>query len=207
MSIATLQNEIAGMVHNSAYERKMMHRIPAAISVDRIQAVLAACRGKIALDIGCAGSQLHEAIKQVAVRVYGVDREGIDGDAKDLFKCDLDRQDPPTLDDVDIVICGEIIEHLSNPGFFLDRIHWYKCPILFTVPNAFSEIGRGQILKGTENVNIDHVAWYSWRTFRTLIERHGFQIDGFWWYGGDPLTSEGLLFLVKAAPEAKNGRA
>jgi hypothetical protein len=47
-----------------------------------------------------------------------------------------------------------------------------------------------------ENVNKDHGAWYSWKTLTTLLERHGFTIREFYWYGGDGPTAQGLIMVV-----------
>jgi 2-polyprenyl-3-methyl-5-hydroxy-6-metoxy-1,4-benzoquinol methylase len=190
------------MKHDYEYEKKMLHSIPVSTSVDRIQAILLACKDKTVLDIGYAGSDVHKIIKAVAKKVYGVDK--VPGDEKTYFCRDLDNTVGkfhdmlPRLPDVELIICGEVIEHLSNPGHFLSHLHDYTCPILISVPNAFSEIARRHLLTTKENVNIDHVAWYSYTTFSTLLTRYNFQIDSFWWYGGKPLVSEGLLFLVKS---------
>jgi hypothetical protein len=48
-----------------------------------------------------------------------------------------------------------------------------------------------------ENVNIDHVAWYSPRTLRTLLERARWNITEFAWYGGDPGVAEGLIAVAE----------
>jgi len=136
---------------------------------------------------------LHELIVKVAEKTYGVDKQDAD------ININLDKDQLPTLPDINFVVCGEVIEHLSNPGFFLDGLNKsYKCPVLLTVPNAFSSVGAAHYMKGYENVNTDHVAWYSWKTFTTLLTRHRFKVDAYWWYGGVPLFSEGLIFLAQA---------
>jgi len=50
---------------------------------------------------------------------------------------------------------------------------------------------------GIENVNRDHVAYYSYWTLHELVTRYGFEITEWHWYNGRPLFAEGLIFWVK----------
>lgn len=194
MSIDELLKQVmAG--RDPAYDAKMIHKIPVAESVDRNTAIINAVRGRVALELGCAESKLSGALSDIAKKLYGMDKADCEGE--NFIHVDFDRDDIPLLEDVEIVICGEVIEHLSNPGFFLDSLRKYSCHVMFTVPNAFTDIGRNHIAKGVENVNEDHVAYYSWKTFTTLLTRHKWEIDYFWWYNGKPGVAEGLIFLAR----------
>lgn len=186
---------------NPAYEAKMVHRVPNAPVVDRAQFILQRCSDKVVLDIGASGP-MHEAIVRVAKRCYGIDKPNrsdvLLGD--DVFGVDLD-DDPrsiPVLENVEIIVCGEVIEHLSNPGRFLESIRWlYECPVIITVPNAFSDAGMKAMARGIENVNLEHVAYYSYHTLKELVTRHGYGVREHYWYGGRPMFSEGLIFVVR----------
>jgi hypothetical protein len=68
---------------------------------------------------------------------------------------------------------------------------------VITVPNAFAQAGRSHMLRGVENVNVDHVAWYSHRTLKTLLERVGYDIKEFHWYRGVPYLAEGLIVVTE----------
>ena len=171
------------------YDSRMMHRIPAAKSVTRHEYIREACKDKAVLDIGGSGP-LAEIIKQVAKSYRNVDKNNAD------FCVDLDKERVPVVEGIELVVCGEVVEHLSNPGFFLDGLSEYKVPVIFTVPNSFTKIGTRWINKGIENVNQDHVAYYSYYTFSNLLRRHGFKTDAFLWYNGSPGTAEGLIFLA-----------
>ena len=171
------------------YDHRMMHRIPVAASVVRHEFVKEACKDKVVLDIGGSGP-LAELIKQSAKSYQNIDKNNAD------HCVDLDKTKVPIIDGIELVICGEVVEHLSNPGLFLDGLSEYKVPVIFTVPNSFTKIGTRWIKKGIENVNADHVAYYSYYTFSNLLKRHGFKIDGFSWYNGEPGTAEGLIFLA-----------
>ncbi len=171
------------------YAAKMLHPVPDTESVDRTIWLVKELKGKRVLHFGSAGP-LHGILKQVA-EMYGADREG---------NCDfaLDVETDPLPDgEYDYILCGEILEHLSNPGVFLEKLKQYDCPIIITVPNAFSETGFFWLKKGAENVNKEHVAYYSYTTLKVLIERHGYREIGFYWYNGEPLFAEGLIFVIR----------
>jgi len=109
---------------------------------------------------------------------------------------DLDDFDEFPKFDVDIIVCGEVFEHLANPGRVLKALREYQKPVVVTVPNAFSDSGHFSVSRGIENVNKDHVAYYSYWTLRELVTRYGFTIYDWYWYNGKPLTAEGLIFWL-----------
>lgn len=187
------------------YIRKMMHRIPDAPVVDRVKYILDRCKGKRVLNLGCASGALHQQIKEVAPYAIGADKH----EPADLMR-DFDAFDKDDVFStrgtaygstpaIEIVIAGEILEHLSNPGNLLSALKnmTIQCPILITTPNAFSEPSVRWSRQGYEQVNADHVAWYSYWTLKALVERYGFRIREWAWYGGKPITAEGLIFLVE----------
>lgn len=177
------------------YAAKMLHAVPDAEVVDRAKFILERCKGQVVLDVGASGP-MHEAIVKVAAKVYGIDRQDGDG----VVGIDLDDYHAalPVFADVTRIVCGEVLEHLSNPGWFLKRLRAaYRCETIITVPNAFAEAGRGQLKRGTEVVNRDHVSWYSYKTLSVLLERHSYVVNGFWWYNGQPYTAEGLIVVTE----------
>lgn len=186
---------------NPAYEAKMIHRVPDAGVKDRRTFILSRCEWKVVLDIGASGP-MHEAIVQVAKRCYGIDKPNRSDVllGADVIGVDLDdlESNLPLFDDVDIVVCGEVLEHLSCPGWLLHRLKSiYRCPVIITVPNAFSEAGMKAMARGIENVNLEHVAYYSYHTLKELVTRHGYEVAEHYWYGGRPMFSEGLIFVVR----------
>lgn len=187
MSIEALYREITSQGPTAEYVAKQLHPIPYAKVVDRIEFIAGKVKGKAVLDIGSSGL-LRDVLKEVCKLT------GIDKDAGSDIRCDVEFEPMPE-GDYDIVVAGEILEHLSNPGMFLDNLKRYSCPIIITVPNAFSHnSGR----TGTENVNPEHVAWYSFNTLKALVERHGYKVDEWYWQNGKPYTAEGLIFVVSS---------
>jgi len=163
--------------------------------------------GKKVLHIGCsdwpdtsdklkAGTLLHQYLNKFASELYGLDisKEGIDimagSGAKNVFFGDiyyLHNNNNLLNKKFDILVVSEIIEHLLNPGIALDSIKKYivatnpKCKIIFTVPNYhnfFFSFLSGIFCR--ETVHPDHKFYFSYRTFRNLIESCGFKVEDFY---------------------------
>src|SRR5687767_10455391 len=100
---------------------------------------------------------LHGLISKVATRAVGIDYlekevaiikekygyEGYYGDATDLDNCQLDEQ-------FDVIICGELIEHITSPGLMLEGIKRFMKKdsiLIITTPNVWSRDYRSQIGK------------------------------------------------------------
>ena len=165
--------------------------------VDRIQSIRALCDGKRVLDMGCCnhadfdrlseGGFLHAEIAKVAGELIGLDNDAAAvQQMKDLgFNALLgDAEHIPTsqLGLFDVVVAGELIEHLSNPGLFLDGARASLKPeglLAATVPNAWSFSRIKQLYKGIDDgdwTHSQHTCWYSKATIRTLFERHRFEV-------------------------------
>ena len=176
--------------------------------VQRTDFILAECAGKRVLHLGCANYPyteesikhnmlLHFQLEKVAAELYGLDfdKEGIEiltaHGSKNVFWADLEKLDDLELDRTfDIIIAGEMIEHLNNPGLFLSGLKRFMGPgskLVVTTINAYSAVRfvlyglrgrRGQ----TEFVHPDHVAYYSYSTLKLLVERHEMQVETFLFY-------------------------
>lgn len=195
--ISDILNECRGFgVHTPEYHEKMIHQIPSAGVVNRVGFIAERCRDKVVLSLGCSGPA-QKFVDEAAKRCYGMDKERQDREW--FVQCDLDEFTIlPAWPKVELVLMAEILEHLGNPQRLLKAVQAvYKCPAIITVPNAFSEVGTAHVLQGIENVNRDHVAYYSWKTLKTLVERCGYAIQEHWWYNGNPGVAEGLIFVVR----------
>ena len=153
------------------------------------------------LDLGFLGSKtymyshLHRFILKYALDITGVDIDKYRIQKIRLKYADaLDRRyicdDVTKLNNVtgkyDIIIAGELIEHLSDPGAFLDLLKTKLSDngiIIITTPNilSFRHIIR-HIINGVENIyrNNDikygHVVAFSKVLLERLCIRHGFRI-------------------------------
>ncbi len=176
--------------------------------VQRVDFIKKACVGKKVLHLGCTNYPytqeslennmlLHFEIAEVAGELYGFDfdQKGIDileeAGVKNLFRADLEKLEEVRLDETfDVIIAGEMIEHLSNPGLFLKGIQRFmnaRTNLVITTINAYSAMrfmiyglrGRGGAL---EPVHPDHVAYYSYKTLSLAIERENLQVRDFLFY-------------------------
>jgi 2-polyprenyl-3-methyl-5-hydroxy-6-metoxy-1,4-benzoquinol methylase len=161
--------------------------------------ILNQCKGKNVLDLGCVKSGLtvesfnkrdllHLKIRKVAENVIGVDndKEGIEFLVKqgtpNLICLDVQEIDKLQLYlPIDVIVAGEIIEHLANPGLCLKGILRFMKPndttLIVTVPNAFSFHSFLSVaIKRAELVMPDHNFYFSYRTLHSLLHRHGFRI-------------------------------
>lgn len=176
--------------------------------VQRVEFIKKACAGKKILHLGCtnypytrealaAGVLLHEQLAETAGELYGFDADqaGLDilaeAGTKHLFRADLENLESVELDEkFDVIIAGEIIEHLQNPGKFLAGIQRFMHPgtnLLITTINAFCAfrfIVYGLRGKGGENepVHPDHVAYYSYKTLSLAVKRENLQVRDFYFY-------------------------
>tara|TARA_B110000908_G_C10209131_1_gene429284 strand:- start:712 stop:1386 length:675 start_codon:yes stop_codon:yes gene_type:complete len=171
----------------------------------RLNQILEACKDKSVLHLGCTnspytlnsikeGTILHSKIELVAKELYGIDLdpEGVQIMLKAGFKniavANLEEKNNPFKEkDYDVIVAGEIIEHLSNPGQFLDNIKPLlskpNAKLIITTVNAFYalRIFTG-LFSGNESVHPDHVSYYSKRTLTRLLDMHGYKTEEFSYY-------------------------
>ncbi len=185
-----------------AYRKKYIHPIPAADVVQREKYILAQCTDKVVMDIGC-GNSLHEKIQKLSKKAYGIDVEGYD--FPNFHKCDVtipDEFSKLVFTDVELILCCDIIEHLSNPGVFLDTLKkmYPNTDKIICAPNFQAGFFKDYVKVGHENVNPEHVAYYSYHTLNNLLVRHKLEIKEFHWYENannyPQGFNEGVLFIA-----------
>jgi SAM-dependent methyltransferase len=171
--------------------------------VQRLDYLKDLSRGRKVLHLGCTNwpylsqSQqddrfLHRVLAQEAAELWGLDSdlEGLKAMREDgvdrLVHGDLEALAATHLDsDFDVIVAGEVIEHLSNPGLFLSGIRSHMredTRLVITTVNAYcafraatyARLGRGGV---NEPIHMDHVAYYSYSTLHRLISRHGLVVE------------------------------
>jgi hypothetical protein len=207
--------------------------------VQRLEAIREICRGRNVLHLGCTNYPytedaieknmlLHFDLEKIAERLTGFDYDqaGLDilaaHGSTNLYRADLERLDQVECSEIfDVIIAGEMIEHLNNPGLFLDGIKRFmssKTVLMITTINAYCALRIVQYaLRGkggtNEPVHPDHVAYYSHNTLRLLLERHGLAVEEFMFYDlGDehrPHNRRAHNFIndvaVKFSPQLADG--
>jgi hypothetical protein len=176
-----------------------LERLTVAHPVDRIKFIAGACAGRRVLDLGAMdetawaakrgrGTWLHEEIGLVALRVDGVDNsahipaDGLrTGPNATIRRGDI--TDPRRLVDEleespDVVVAGEVIEHLENPLEFLRRFtgtdRLAGKTFILSTPNATALHNLLIGLVRRESTHHDHLCILSYKTLTTLCTRAGF---------------------------------
>lgn len=202
----------------------------------RIKEILQRCEGSI-LDIGCVqhtlecvknDSWLHGNLTEIFNDVVGIDllKEEVKILNKMGYNVIYANAEKFVLDEkFNTIVAGELIEHLSNPGNFLDSCYNHlneNGKLILTTPNSFWIEHPVRKMFGKLHINPQHTAWYDDVVLPQLAERHQFTvvevkyiierykpstIKGFFWHKmiypillitlPASLTAYNLLFVLK----------
>ena len=168
--------------------------------IDRDKMVLERCAGKKVLHVGCcaapacremceSGRLLHLKLREVASELWGLDMSGEDITyLKDQYQMEnlvvgdaelIDRSFPSSSA-FDVIVAGDVIEHLKNPGLFLDGTHSLLAPqgiLIVSVPNGVVFHRGLKSLLGKETVNLDHNFYFSRKTLCHLLSSCGYETN------------------------------
>jgi len=178
---ALLARAYAEAASDAYIEEEAGERATAAAALRRIEAHLA--RPGAILDLGCwVGFLLAEA-RERGWRALGVEpSEFASTYARERLGLDVITGDTQTaaLPEAafDAVALGDVIEHLTNPGEALERIHSLLAPggvVWLTLPDAGSLVAR---LMGRRwwSVIPTHVQYFTRASIATALQRHGFAL-------------------------------
>jgi 2-polyprenyl-3-methyl-5-hydroxy-6-metoxy-1,4-benzoquinol methylase len=174
-------------------------RIKIARPVDRIAYIKKACENKAVLDLGAMdetaffkkrgkGSWLHEEIAKVAAQVVGLDSSEIvpeDGlataDNAIIYRGNI-LELADFIDRIgripEVIVAGEIIEHLANPLVFLKSFKDLSIlkggELLLSTPNATALHNCLIAFSNCESTHPDHLCILSFKTISTLLSRAGY---------------------------------
>lgn len=164
--------------------------------VEREKSILELCRGKKVLHLGCVGwtdlpsadkvrladASFHQALSEVC------DCTGVDSDratVEELHKAGIFRNvvtgDAERLTgraEYDVVVAGDIIEHLSNPGSMLDgalKLTKSGGMLIVSAPNAFGLPAFVRMLTGRFREGAQHVLNFNYLTLQQILQRHGWE--------------------------------
>jgi len=80
----------------------------------------------------------------------------------------------------DGIFAGDLIEHLSNPGLFLQCCKKHLKPggsLILTTPSAFNLFNLAEKLTKREpTVNPDHTMYFNGKTLKKLLEKNGMAV-------------------------------
>jgi hypothetical protein len=172
------------------------HLLPTVpFPVDRLDFLSDLCRGQRVLHVGCAddtaieeklsvGRHVHARISAVAAHTVGIDvaverlASLAEHGLKQLVAGTASRI-PFRANSFDIVLLGEILEHLADPGMVLKQVResGVASHLVVTVPNAYSYYLARRVRQGTEVVNPDHLYTFTPVTLSTLLHRSGWRTE------------------------------
>jgi SAM-dependent methyltransferase len=160
---------------------------------DRVARLLGLARGKRVLDVGVVDhvatafrnpDWLHGKIVEAAESCVGVDvmKTGIhelQQAGYDVRYCDITR-DVPDGGPFDLIVCGEVIEHLGNPAGLFENAREALSPggrLVITTPNPYF-VGRAiRHLFGRDEESVDHVTLLFPSGIAELASRAGLRLD------------------------------
>ena len=129
-----------------------------------------------------ASNWVHAILKSTGADVYGVDLEFDENKVTPK-----DHYHKGTAESVHFpvsftkVFAGDLIEHLSNPGLFLnacERILASDGRLIITTPNTFNLFNIAEkFTKQEPTVNADHTCYFNSKTMRTLLRKNNFEIE------------------------------
>jgi 2-polyprenyl-3-methyl-5-hydroxy-6-metoxy-1,4-benzoquinol methylase len=165
--------------------------------VSKEQFILDHSRGKRVLHLGCVGfadltdeqrvasakKSLHWKLTEIAdvtgidysaavveeYRRLGVFDNILVGNVMELEALKLPQK-------FDVVVAGDIIEHISNPGRMLDGIRSLSNPsteIIITTPNSFGLPNFLRYCAGRFHEGGEHVLGFNTQQMEGILERHG----------------------------------
>lgn len=207
--------------------------------INRETTIINLCVKKSVLHLGCAdypyhkervanGTLLHEKLSKVSKRLFGIDNspEGIaflKGRGYDnLFLSDIEDMEEFKQDDkLDVIVAGEVLEHLSNVGEFFLSVHKVmsdETMLIVTTPNAHSIKNFIRVIMGKELIHPDHLYYFSPTNIEHICKRYGFKLIEYDYFMSEsrnimkkliftpikffiksfsPYISDGILLIIK----------
>jgi methionine biosynthesis protein MetW len=144
------------------------------------------------LDLGCASGALGAALKRRGATVVGIERDPVYAAAAreqldDVVEADLENFDPTTLGRFDVLIAGDVLEHLADPWSVLRRFAAIVEPggtVVVSLPNVrhwetiFAIAVQGRFPRRNEGVfDATHLRWFTLHDAWSLVEQAGLQVE------------------------------
>lgn len=179
---------------------RYLQPLPKGRPVDRERFLVDAARGKNVIHVGFAdhpllderireGTWLHSRLADVAESLVGLDVDADDCAWASARGFDVRVVDASSEEQVaalgiqaELVIAGEVIEHLDAPGPFLRGMHTLGDQLIVTTPNAYRPLNILVPLSGKELIHADHVAWHSPATLTRLLTTNGWIVSSVRYY-------------------------
>ena len=176
-------------------------RLPPLEIVSREDWLETFCHGKSVLHLGCAdtlytearlrnlATLLHFRIARVANKLVGFDNSKPDLErlrvrwpSWEFVLGNVEHMEENSFPaPFDVILAGEIIEHLLNPGLFLRSARQHLTPglgrLVITTPNHFGSRRYLHVIAGREKCHPQHTCYYSYHTLSTMLEMCGYRVE------------------------------
>jgi len=176
------------------HRRKTLEHARAEPVSDRVAYLCGLARGKKVLDIGVVDHELnsrpgevwlHGEIAKAGKSVLGVDilpKAVEDLKARGYNVLLRDVTADPLDEKFELITCGEVIEHLGNPGGLLKAARKMLLPggrLVLTTPNPYFASRVRDSVTGRFHESVDHVTFLFPSGVAELAEREGLMLDKF----------------------------
>ena len=170
------------------------------------------------LDVGCGPAWVADELRRRGHYVVGVDGvayEGVRDRVDEFFQADLEAGLPAGVDgDFDVVIAGDIIEHVRVPERLMDQLASRLAndgEMLASVPNFAHWYPRTRVALGMFDydqrgiLDRTHLRHFTRRSFRRLVTESSLELVELR-YSGLPLGVVGLSGLLPRAAQGIDRR-
>lgn len=133
-------------------------------------------------------TSLHESIRAVNPRLLGID---IDAEGVAVLRARghnvvcADVETMQLSQQFDVIMNGELIEHLANPGRALDSLRAHLKPHGRLILSTCNPFYIGQLWKiaryNDVQVHNEHTCWFDPHTLGQLLVRHGIRVERMYW--------------------------
>lgn len=156
-------------------------------------------KGKTVLDVGCvdhsASSEqeeywLHKHLAHSAKSILGLDILASDAERLRQRGYEVVSGDAITISlnqTFDVVVAGEIVEHIDNPVGFLCNMSRHlneQGRLVMTTPHPFFVLHFLESIfsSGERRWNLQHVAWYCPFTLENLLQRSKLEVEDCYYF-------------------------
>jgi 2-polyprenyl-3-methyl-5-hydroxy-6-metoxy-1,4-benzoquinol methylase len=146
---------------------------------------------KRVLDVGCSSGYLARPLVERGCVVVGIEREPAAAEVarticEDVLVGDVETMELPFQhESFDVVLCGDLVEHLRDPDRFLARVRPFLRPtgrLVLSTPNVANWAMRLSLLGGrwhyTDRGILDrtHAHLFTRRTLVEALQRAGYRV-------------------------------
>lgn len=143
---------------------------------------------KKVLNVGCAQNPIiHDLLTKKSSLCVGIDinKKGVQRLEQKGHKTHVMDAEKINLDEkFDYIIGGELIEHLSNPGLFLDASYRHlnkNGQLIITTPNISSIFLYLLVVVFDKTQDSTHVYYFDKKNLQVLVERHQYKIRHYYY--------------------------